>query len=220
MKDLFEAYKKNIEERLNDKPLLMIGEDSIRYDFFAALMEVYNLRPSQIHIEMPINSQCFIPSTDKVSYRKQKPLIDLVVSEPSLKIAVEFGLFRQNSNEDGTIDKTARLAKMLNDMIRVSLEAHFSNTKGYFICVADDKMLKHQLRSKAVDRFPSSYIISSDVISHMLTYKTKKIDTRFLNVFFPLGREIVSKLVVDERINAKQVVKETRILIWEVAMNN
>lgn len=220
MDELIRTYKNLLEERLNRKPLLLIGEDSIRYDFFASLIEIYGFRPSQIQIEVPINSQTFIPAREKISFRNEKPLIDLVVDEPELKLSAEFGLFRQNSNEEGTINKTARLVKMLNDMIRVSLEAHFTGTTGVFICVADHKMIGHQIRSNIVERFPSNYRITNDIINHQLTQRTNKFDKRFLKVFQPLNREISSRLIVNELLQAQNVKHETRLLIWEVAIGD
>lgn len=218
MDKLIQTYKNLLEERLNRKPLLLLGEDSIRYDFFSALMETYAFRPSQIQIEVPINSQTFVPAKEKISFRNEKPLIDLVVDEPELKISAEFGLFRQNSNEDGTIDKTARLVKMLNDMIRVSLEAYFTKTTGLFVCVADHKMIGHQIRSKIVGRFPSNYIITNNIINHQLTQRTNKFDKRFLRVFQSLNIDISSRLIFNDALKAQKVKHETRLLIWEVSI--
>ena len=86
MQNLFQNFKILLEERLDRKPLLSIGEDSIRYDFFVSLMDTYKFRASQIQIEVPINHQCFIPAKDKISYRNEKPLIDLVVDENDFKL--------------------------------------------------------------------------------------------------------------------------------------
>src|SRR5699024_748807 len=82
--------------------------------------------------------------------RKEKPMLDLIYDNQRTNICAEFALFRQNSNNEGTINKTARTVKMLNDMIRLALEAHYSQRRGYFICVADKKMIGHQLRNKIV----------------------------------------------------------------------
>ena len=203
---------------LTEYRLLNIGEDTIRYDFFSAILQTYNFRPAQIQIEVPINAQCFIPLVDKNSKRKEKPLIDLVVAEPELNISVEFGLFRQNSNEHGSINKTARTVKMLNDMVRVALETYFRQAKGLFICVADHKILGHQMTSKIIGRFPSDYLISNEIITHQLKKKTNKFDHRFLNVFSPMNRNIKSTLIFNERLEAQQIKNETRLLIWEVSL--
>ncbi len=216
MEKLVQTYKRLLQERLNTKPLVSISEDCIRYDFFAAIIERYNFKPSQIQIEVPINEQAFIPAKEKISFRKEKPLVDLVVNEDNLKISVEFGLFRQNSNEEGGINTTARLIKMLNDMIRVSLESHFTKTKGFFICVADNKMLGHQIRSRVVGSFPSDYLITNDIVGYLLKQNTNKFDKRFLGVYKNLNCKISSKLIFDEILRASFVKKETRLLIWEV----
>lgn len=219
MEVLFKHYKKLLEERLDKKYLLSLGEDSIRYDFFAALLEVYKFRPSQIQLEVAINPQTFIPAKEKISYRNEKPLIDLVVMEEQLRISAEFGLFRQNSNDEGSINKTNRLVKMLNDMIRVSLESHFTQTIGLFICVADSKMLGHQLRSKIVGRFPCpEYIITNDIINYQLQQKTNNFDKRFLKIFQPMEKEIKGQLIFNELLQAEKVTNETRILIWKIEL--
>jgi len=218
MIELFEKYKFLLEERLDRQPLLNIGEDSIRYDFFSAIIETHEFRPSQILLEVPINPGCFVPVMDVGSYRKEKPLVDMVVKEPELNISVEFGLFRQNSNEDGTINKTNRMVKMLNDMIRVALEKHFTNTEAFFICVADHKMLGHQLRSKLLDRFPSHYLITNQIIEHQLTQKTNNFDLRFLKVFSPMNRHINAQLIYNRQLFAKHIKTETRVLIWQVEL--
>jgi hypothetical protein len=218
MQELLTNYKKLLEERLDRYRLLNIGEDTIRYDFFSAILQTYNFRPAQIQIEVPINAQCFIPLVDKNSKRKEKPLIDLVVAEPELNISVEFGLFRQNTNEDGSINKTARTVKMLNDMVRVALETNFTQAKGLFICVADHKILGHQMTSKIIGRFPSDYLISNKIITHQLQQKTNHFDRRFLSVFSPMNRNIKSTLIFNERLEAQQIKNETRLLIWEVSL--
>lgn len=184
--------------------------------FFSALIETYGLRPSQIQIEVPINEKCFNSRNNDKAFRKEKPLIDLVVKEEFLNISAEFGLFRQNSNENGTINQTYRTVKMLNDMIRVSLEANFTGTRGLFICVADHKMLGHQMKSKIIDSFPSNYYITTALIEHQLKQKTNNFDHRFLQIFKNEGRNIVSKLIFDELLKAKLVMHETKLLIWEV----
>jgi len=218
MIELFNKYKNLLEERLDKLPLLNIGEDSIRYDFFAALMETYSFRPSQIRLEVAIHQNCFVPVKDIKALRKEKPMVDLVVKEPELHISVEFGLFRQNSNKDGTINKTARTVKMLNDMIRVALEKHFTGTRGLFICVADHKMLGHQLSSKILGRFPSDYLITNDIIERQLKKKTNQFDRRFLKVFQPMNSQIRSELIYNRLLKAKQINNPTYLLIWDVGI--
>ena len=219
MKLLFENYKELLEERLNHKTLLSIGEDSIRYDFFSALVKTYDLKPYQIEIEVALNSNCFIPLLNKNSKRNEKPLIDLALNTSSLKICAEFGLFRQNSNQKGTINKTARTVKMINDMMRASLHSKFENFKGFFICVADNKILGHKMRNNHIGKFPSDYIITNDFIKHQLEKKTNKIDSRFLAVFSPLNKNITSTIIYNEELKAANIKNETRVIIWETIIS-
>jgi len=218
MLPLFDQYKNLLQERLDRMPLLQIGEDSIRYDFFAALMEVYLFRPSQILLEVAIHPECFIPVKEIKALRKEKPLIDLVVKEPALNISAEFALFRQNSNDKGTINQTARTVKMLNDMIRVALEKYFNGGQALFICVADYKMLGHQLNSKIIDKFPSHYVITNEIIERQLQQKTNNFDHRFLKVFTPMNRRINSRLIYNMPLLAKHINNATHLLIWDVAI--
>lgn len=215
MNKLFENYKHHLEERLNERALLSIGEDSIRYDFFSALMTTYNLRPFQVEVEVALDSRCFVPSGNINAKRKEKPMIDLVVKAEQINLSAEFGLFRQNSNEKGTINKTARTVKMVNDMLRTSLEAKFSSSTGLFICVADYKMIGHRLNSGFLDKFPSNYSITSEYLTYQTNQKTNKIDRRFLKVFLPLNRHIRSEILFNEQLKAKKIVNETRVIIWE-----
>lgn len=219
MEDVFLNHKLLLEDRLNKLYLIQIGEDSIRYDFFVSLMQTLNLKPSQIQIEFPLHENTFIPKNEKISYRNEKPLIDLKIMEENLRISVEFGLFKQNSNENGTIDKTARLIKTINDMIRVALESHYTNSKGYFICVADEKMLKHQIRSKVFGPFPSSYEITMEKIDILLQKKTSDFDNRFLKVFNQMNKTITSRLVYDKKLEAVKIRNEARLCVWEVQLN-
>jgi len=189
-KQVFDKYKELFEERCSKIKLLDIGEDSIRYDFFIALSEIENLSPSDIQLEYSIHKSAFRERQNKNSKRKEKPQIDLVVETGKHNLNFEFGLFRQNSNEDGSINKTARTVKILNDMIRLALDSYFTNRQAYFICVADDKMLGHQLRSKILGKFPSDYEINKELIQNQKEKKTSDFDDRFLVVFNGLDLKI------------------------------
>ena len=142
-------------------------------------------------------------------------MMDLVVKNSEINICAEFGLFKQNSNEKGTINKTARTIKMINDMIRTSLESKFTETKGYFICVADSKIIGHKMRNQYLEKFPSNYQITKDFIYHQMEQKTNKIDERFLKVFIPMNKSITSKIIYNEQLRAKNITNETRVIIWE-----
>lgn len=213
---VFSKFKELFTERCNKIALLDMGEDSVRYDFFIALSEKEKLKPSDIQLEYSIHKSAYLERKNPNSKRKENPQIDLVVDNDILKLNIEFGLFRQNSNENGNINKTARTVKMINDMIRLALDSFYSRRKAYFICVADDKMLGHQLKTKLLGKFPSNYTFSNDFILKQQETKTSDFDIRFLQVLDKLDVEITGEIVYNEKIEADFITKETRIIIWEI----
>lgn len=217
MEDVFITFESLFTQRCEFIPLLEMGEDSVRYDFFMALIEERDLKNYEIRLESPINVQCFIPRANMRSYRKEKPKMDLVVEK--LNICCEFGLFRQNSNEKGTINKTDRLIKTLNDMIRLGLETYFTNRKAYFICVADAKMLGHRLQSRLLERFPSNYEITPNLIVQLSEMKTADFDMRFIEKMNELNLSFNAKIAYNEEIIANRINFETRLIIWELTCN-
>jgi hypothetical protein len=214
MEEVFKKFNQLFTKRCDNYSLLSFGEDSVRYDFFCALSSVLSLEPWEIRLESAANPMTFIPRNNENSKRKEKPMLDLIFEKGDTNICVEFALFRQNSNEDGTINKTERTVKMLNDMVRVALESEFSSRTGYFVCVADDKMLGHQLRNKMLGRFPSDYLITEKVITTQQQSKTCKFDLRFIDKFLELNKRVKSTLIFNEEIKAAKINRKTKILIW------
>jgi hypothetical protein len=220
MKEVFSRFKYYASQRCDRIALLYLGEDSIRYDFFCALAEIKNLNPWDIQLESAIDKRSFVPRNNIISNRAEKPQMDLVVETNDLKLSVEFGLFRQNSNDKGNIDKTARTVKILNDMIRLGLDLFYTKRDSYFVCIADDKLLGHQLQSKIIGRFPSHYLITSNIINEQRKKKTSAFDDRFVKKFEELKLSIDAKLIFDEEIKAIQISRQTKILIWKIALIN
>lgn len=218
IKKVFEEFFNLFSERCDDTPLLLLGEDSIRYDFFCAITTICNLRPAQIQIEVPIHISSFVPRANQNSYRKEKPQMDLVVETENLNISVEFAMFKQNSNEFGTVNSTSRTVKFMNDMIRLAIDSVHTNRKSYFICVADDTFLGHQLKTKLIGRFPSHYLITPEIIDKQMETKTSKFDDRFLTVLKKLNRNIKADLIFERNVIANKIHRLTKILIWEVEM--
>lgn len=217
---IFKRYKALLEERLDKIELVNIGEDSIRYDFFIALSEIENLNPSDLQLEYPIHEKAFNKRMNHRSKRNEKPQLDMMISRGDLKMSFEFALFRQNSNKEGSINKTGRTTKMLNDMIRLALDSYYTKRDAYFICVADDKMLGHQLRSKIIERFPSNYEITKSLIEKHKEIKTSKFDDRFTSVFNKLNFNIISEIIFNTEIQAKKIERKTRVLIWRIIIIN
>lgn len=218
MEDIFFKFKNLFVQRCNHIALLNLGEDSVRYDFFTALKTELDLENYEIKLESPINSQCYIPRANIKAYRKEKPKMDLVVDK--LKMCFEFGLFRQNSNEEGTINKTDRLIKLLNDIIRLGLESFYTQQKAYFVCVADSKMIGHQLRTRILNPFPSNYAITPNLIANLCELKTAKFDLRFVEKMNRLNLNLKARIVFEEEITANKINLETRIIIWEDICQN
>jgi hypothetical protein len=217
MKQLvFEKYKNLLQERINKISFLEIREDSIRYDFFVALSKIEKLIPSDIQLEYSIHKSAYLPRDNKQSKRNENPQIDLVVDTSTNKLNFEFGLFRKNSNENGSIDKTAKTIKMINDMIRLALDSKFSKREAYFICVADEKILGHQLQTKIIGAFPSNYLIDKDLIYKLKQLKTSRLDDRFLNKLFELDLKINCDIIFNEKIEAISLDLETRVIVWKV----
>jgi hypothetical protein len=216
-------FKELFTERCNKISLLNLGEDSIRYDFFIALTEVEKLKSWEIQIEYPIDDKSFIRRNNEKSKRKEKPVMDLVIDKEDFRICAEFGLFRQNSNEKGNINVTEKTVKMLKDMIRLGIDSSYTERKAYFICVADDKMLRHRLRSKILGRFPSDYLISMDTIKKLMEEKTPRTEMekegfyeRFIKRFEEMKCSFQAKLLFNEKIIAEKIDRETKIIMWEI----
>lgn len=215
---VFEKFTELFKLRCDNYALLNFGEDSVRYDFFCAISEILKLEPWQIQLEYAMNNKSYTLRGNANSKRKEKPMLDLIVDYKKTNICVEFGLFRQNSNEKGNINKTNRTIKMVNDMIRLSLESHYSKRDAYFVCVADEKMLNHQLRSKLLGKFPTNYLITTDTIHEIILLKSGGLDLRFITKFNSLKSIIKANLIYEAEINARKTVFQTKILIWEVIL--
>jgi hypothetical protein len=217
MEEVFDRFKELYEKRFQIIPVMDMGEDSVRYDFFLALQEVKNLNSYDIHPEFPISENAYVPKNHENSKRKEKPQIDLWVDTEELNIACEFGLFRQSSNINGSINKTEKTFKMLDDFLRLFLKCHFTGAKGYFICVADSKMLKHQLRNKVLGRFPADYYTFNNLELGWIIGDTKNsLDERFVNKLEEIQLNVNASLIYNEQIHSQINILETRILVWEI----
>ncbi|GAA4242826.1 hypothetical protein [Winogradskyella damuponensis] len=215
MEDVFKKFEELFTERCNHIALLEMGEDSVRYDFFTALKQERILQNYDIKLESGIDLRTYIPRPVLPrTKRKQKPKMDLVVDK--LSLCAEFGLFRQNSNDEGSINKTERLIKTLNDMIRLGLDTYFTKRKAYFICVADAKMLGHRLQSQLLERFPADYRITPNLITELCEMRTSNFDFRFIEKMYELNLSFNANIIFEEDILADQINMETRLIIWEV----
>ena len=170
MQKVFVQFKELFEKRYSLINVSKLGEDSIRYDFFTALREIKKLEPWQLQVEYSVNDGTFIPRMTKGSKRKENPQVDLWVDEDSLKLCVEFGFFRRNSNDKGSISVTENIFKMLNDFIRIAIQSKTNTSSAYFICVADEKMLNKELyKYSGFENFPApQYVFDWKIVKTLV----------------------------------------------------
>lgn len=155
MIQVFNLFKEYFSKRYSEISVLHLNEDSLRYDFFLALMNEKQLQPHELLIEHPLSELTFQNLIKEGSKRKLKPLIDLMVSTNDINVCFEFAFFRRNSNPNGPTSITENLYKMLNDFIRLGLQSHISSSDAYFVCVADETMMGRRLNNKLFDSFPA-----------------------------------------------------------------
>ena len=226
MVNTFNEFKTNFERRFNLQSILDLGEDSVRYDFFIAFMNNNNLLPHDIQVEYPINPDAFLSNLNPNSKRKENPQIDLFCSHPNKVITAEFGLFKRNSNPDSSVNAPEKVFKMLNDMLRLSLNQIFIPNEAFFICVADSKILGTQMRNNILPAFPAvnytfNYLDINSWIERLKSAETI-FDKRFVDKANALKLTINATLIFNERIqNPTQLHSvtnnlETRVLVYKI----
>ena len=220
MQKVFERFKELFEKRYSLIEVSKLGEDSVRYDFFTALREIKKLEPWQLHLEYPVSEGTYHPRKTVGSKRKENPQVDLWIHEGSLKLCIEFGFFRRNSNDKGSISVTENVFKMLNDFIRIAIQSKTNSSSAYFICVADQKMLNTELyKYDGFENFPApQYIFDWKIMNDLVgTYTSaKKIDDRFLQIMKELKMKITANQIFKKEIFSKINTFKTEVLIWEV----
>jgi hypothetical protein len=238
MTNTFNEFKRNFENRFNVQSILDLGEDSVRYDFFIAFMNNNNLQPFDIQIEYPINPNAFISNLHPNSKRKENPQIDLFCNRPNKVITAEFGLFKRNSNPNAPVNAPEKVFKMLNDMLRLSLNQIFYRNEAFFVCVADSKILGAQMRNNVLPAFPAAnYVFNHiDINTWISTLKSAEsnFDKRFVDKANVLQLSINAELIFNQRIqNPAQPQQaadlnvfpatnnlETRALVYKITGKN
>jgi hypothetical protein len=226
MINTFNDFKSNFENRFNQQSILNLGEDSVRYDFFISFMNNYKLEPYDIQVEFPINPNAFTPNLNPNSKRKENPQIDLYCMHPIKVITAEFGLFKRNGNPDGIVNSSEKIFKMLNDMLRLSLNKIYVPNESFFICVADSTILGTQMRNNILPAFPSAlYSFDyNDINNWVNTIKSaeSKFDSRFVHKANQLGLTINAELIYNQAIlNPGPPLSitnnlETRVLVYKI----
>ncbi len=226
MINTFNAFKMNFERRFNLQSILDLGEDSVRYDFFIALMNSNNLQPHHIQVEAPIHTNSFVSNLNPNSKRQENPQIDLFCSHPNTVMTAEFALFKRNSNPNGSVNATEKVFKMLNDMLRLSLNQIYNPNESFFICVADSKILGAQMRNNLFAAFPAvGYSFNyMDINTWIRNLKSADaiFDKRFVEKANTLQLSITAELIFNEIIqNPGQPLLatnnlETRALVYKI----
>ena len=226
MINTFNAFKMNFERRFNLQSILDLGEDSVRYDFFIALMNSNNLQSHDIQVESPIHNNSFVSNLNPNSKRQENPQIDLFCKLPHNLMTAEFGLFKRNSNPNGSVNATEKVFKMLNDMLRLSLNQIYNPNESFFICVADSKILGAQMRNNILAAFPAvGYSFNyMDINTWIKDLKSAEaiFDKRFVEKANTLQIAITAELIFNERIqNPGQPLLatnnlETRALVYKI----
>jgi hypothetical protein len=230
MINTFNEFKTNFERRFNLQSILDLGENSVRYDFFIAFMNNNNLQPHDIQLEYPINSNTFVSNLHPNSKRKENPQIDLYCSHPNKVMTAEFGLFKRNSNPNGSINAPEKVFKMLNDMLRLSLNQLYCPNESYFVCIADSKILGAQMRNNIIPAFPAPIYTFNylDINTWINDLKSAEVvfDNRFVNKANILQLSIMAELVFNQQIlNPTQQHLdtnnlETRALVYKINAAN
>jgi hypothetical protein len=230
MINTFNEFKANFERRFNLQSILDLGEDSVRYDFFIAFMNNKKLQPHDIQVEYPINSNAFVSNLHPNSKRKENPQIDLFCSHPNKVITGEFGLFKRNSNPNGSVNAPEKVFKMLNDMLRLSLNQIYCSNESYFVCVADSKILGAKMRNNILPAFPApiyrfNYLNINTWINDLKSAEVV-FDKRFVDKANILQLSITAELVfnqqilnpVQQHLNTNNL--ETRALVYKITGTN
>lgn len=217
----FARFKELFENRYNRVSVLDLGEDSVRYDFFTAVKEGLNLEPWEIQVEHPIHKEAFEPRQNEKRKRDEKPQMDLWIENSNHKIGVEFAIFKRNKVDNSPINETEYVFKLLNDFMRLALHSFLTNSKAYFVCVADGMMLGKQLYTRKIPSFPGQaydfdHLRLIEIMGEYVS--ARKIDQRFLSRLQKHGLTVNAKLIFNEKFESQMNPLETRALIWEVTV--
>jgi hypothetical protein len=230
MNSILNNFKTRFEKRFKEQSILNLGEDSVRYDFFTALMYGLKVDSHRIQVEFPINQLAFVSTPNPNSKRNENPQIDLFLAQENINLSAEFGLFKRNSNLEGSINTTEKVFKMLNDMLRLSLNSFYQPNEAYFICVADSKILGAQMRDIALPQFPAEfysfdYQDLNDWI-RLLKSADSAFDKRFVSKANMLEHRIEAELIYNEQIEnptfevIPENILETRVIAYRIESNN
>lgn len=104
----------------------------------------------------------------------------------------------------GSVNATEKVFKMLNDMLRLSLNQIYYPNESFFICVADSKILGAQMRNNILPAFPATRYSFNymDLNSWIRDLKSAEVvfDKRFVDKANILQLSIDAELVFNQQI--------------------
>ena len=227
MVNVFEKFYELFSERYSKQSVLTMGEDSVRYDFFRAIIEEMKIENWEINVEFPISENAFLSNLHENSKRKESPVIDLFINSSKEKSIYEFGFFRRNSEDKSNINVTEKTFKMFNDFLRLALQKFYANKieEAYFVCVADEKILGSKYNKiSEIGVFPSKeYLINIELLGHIkeLYKSSKEISDKFLKAFEAEKNinTIKAELFFDKNLNANNLGNlKAKILIYKITI--
>lgn len=233
MNELFELYQTFLSARLlAHGSFTSFGEDSVRYDFYIALMRHYGLDPHQIILEQPIPPSQFEQRLrEGVRGRgrhEDKPEFDLRVDpngQLDQGLIIEFGYFRAPefaSNQD----KPGKHGKLLNELFRLALLKNFPlyhNYKCLFVCVTDSEMINYGARGvQGPQALPiqDNYILDDTFLNRLSDTSRSKIQERFYNKSRELNIVPSAQRVIMINNPANHLIGQWQIWAWEVSYIN
>jgi hypothetical protein len=229
MNELFDLYRTFLTARLQAHGSFnSFGEDSIRYDFYIALMRLYGLEPHQIILEQPIPPTQFNQREREIlrgrGRHEDKPEFDLRVDPAGLLnqgLIVEFGYFRAPelaSNQD----KSGKHGKLLNELFRLALLknfALFNNYRCMFICVTDSDMINYGARGvQGPQALPiqGNYILDDNFLRILSDTSRKKIQDKFYDRTLELNIIPTAQRIILLDTPANNFIGQWQLWAWEV----
>ena len=133
MLDVFKQFSKLLETRL--EKAVFTTEDSVRYTFFAALLDVTELKPHQVILEYSH------PNIDLAE-------IDTWIQELNGEdVAIEFKYDREIPSGKNA-NRTQRAGKLFHDLSRLLQIVDHNPIKRIFVYLASSEMVKYMMNPK------------------------------------------------------------------------
>lgn len=239
MEQLFLEFHNQVKERIAKfNNFYSFGEDSVRYDFYYTVLNLYGLKPTDIILEQPIPSIQFTAKERDLTILKQgrhidKPEFDLRIDSNKLLehgILAEFAFFRKTEISDNQ-DKSARHGKIMNEIHRLALLKNyknldnnpvyndFSNYKCLLICITDFEMIDYGLGSRGRKAIPVQdyYRLNTEYLDKFPKTITDCIDEKFLNKVRSLEIIPTAKRIFNKIENATYVTPKWATWVWEIS---